>query len=237
VIGARPVPQDAPQRPCRLEPARRPKSPALPYSLRSSVAGGALAAVAPATGRRAVWRLDEGRSLHSRATSTARTPCSLARSTRVRAPQPLASALAIARWRLRTSASWDPASPPTAPGAAPFPLSSCRTPGSVPPQGTPCAALGLAPWPPTCLASHRGFPHHFVHTADPFVLVRSPKSLGELPLQADAWVGASAPPWRWRRARSACQRPGAPLLGRVPGVVVCGCAGMRTSVAGTARAA
>jgi len=53
-----------------------------------------------------------------------------------------ASACVDPRWRLRPCASWDPAAPPTAPGAAPSPLPGWRTPGAVPAHAGALRRLG-----------------------------------------------------------------------------------------------
>jgi hypothetical protein len=102
---------------------------------------------------------------------------------RLHAPRtPPADALAIPLRRLRPCASWDPASPPTASGAAPFPISRPADPWQR------CAAVG---WrishPPSC--HHMGASDTTVYgTADPWRL--RPTSLG-LVRQADAWTQAA----------------------------------------------
>jgi hypothetical protein len=72
---------------------------------------------------------------------------------------------------------------------SPLPPSDTRSsPGSVPPEGTPCAALGLARRLRPCRPSHGGFQHHRLRHRRP--LAPTPQNLG-LALQAAAWVKAA----------------------------------------------
>jgi hypothetical protein len=72
---------------------------------------------------------------------------------------------------------------------SPLPPSDTRSsPGSVPPEGTPCAALGLARRLRPCRPSHGGFQHHRLRHRRP--LAPTPQNLG-LALQAAAWVQAA----------------------------------------------
>ena len=68
------------------------------------------------------------------------------------------------------------------------PSDALRSPGSVPPEGTPCAALGLARRPCPYRPSHGGFQLHRIRHRRP--LAPTPQNLG-LALQAAAWARAA----------------------------------------------
>ena len=65
------------------------------------------------------------------------------------------------------------------------PVCTCRHPGSVPPEGTPGAALGLALATTPTANALRGFLPHIVHTADP--LAPAPPQAWGLALPRAAW--------------------------------------------------